>query len=67
MNMEKKLRRTIGSEKMIFGICGGMAKFFNLDASLIRILWVVATIFGVGSPILIYLVMGFIVPKEGAV
>ncbi|SOE22379.1 Phage shock protein PspC (stress-responsive transcriptional regulator) [Spirosomataceae bacterium TFI 002] len=63
--MEKKLRRTTGSEKMLFGICGGMAKFFSLDVMLIRILWAVATVFGVGSPIIIYIVMGFIVPKEG--
>lgn len=64
--MDKKLRRTSGSEKMIFGICGGMAKFFSLDATLIRVLWAVATIFGFGSPIILYLIMGFIVPKEGA-
>jgi phage shock protein PspC (stress-responsive transcriptional regulator) len=63
--MEKKLRRTTGSEKMLFGICGGMAKFFGLDVMLIRILWAVATVFGVGSPIIIYVIMGFIVPKEG--
>jgi phage shock protein C len=63
--MEKKLRRTTGSEKMIFGICGGMAKFFSLDPTLIRILWVLATVFGVGSPIIIYIVMSFVVPKEG--
>ena len=62
----KKLRRTLGKEAMLFGICGGMSKFFSLDASLIRVLWVVLTFLGVGSPILIYLVMAFIIPKEGA-
>lgn len=64
--MDKKLRRTTGSEKMIFGICGGMGKFFSLDPTLIRILWAVATVFGFGSPIILYLIMGFVVPKEGA-
>lgn len=62
--MEKKLRRTIGSEAMLFGVCGGIAKYFDLDASLIRIIWAVATIFGIGTPIILYLIMFFIVPKE---
>ncbi|WP_341226788.1 PspC domain-containing protein [uncultured Arcticibacterium sp.] len=62
----KKLRRTSGKEAMLFGICGGMSKFFSLDASLIRVLWVVVTFLGIGSPILIYAIMAFIIPKEGA-
>jgi phage shock protein PspC (stress-responsive transcriptional regulator) len=61
---EKKLRRTSGKEGMLFGICGGMAKFFNLDVTLIRAIWAIGTILGVGSPILIYIAMAFIVPKE---
>jgi phage shock protein C len=64
MSVEKKLRRATGSEAMVFGICGGMAKFFSLDVTLIRVLWAVGTFLGVGSPILIYVVMAFIVPKE---
>ncbi|WP_394991796.1 PspC domain-containing protein [Emticicia sp.] len=65
--MEKKLSRTIGSEKMLFGVCGGIAKYFGLDAILIRILWVLLTILGIGTPILIYALMCFIMPKEGTV
>jgi phage shock protein C len=64
METEKKLKRTIGSEAMLFGICGGIAKYFGLDATLIRVIWAVATVVGVGSPIIIYLIMAFIVPKE---
>jgi phage shock protein C len=63
--MEKKLRRTIGSEKMFFGVCSGVAKYFDLDATLIRILWTILTIFGFGTPVLIYIIMMFIMPKEG--
>lgn len=65
--MEKKLRRTVGSEKMFFGVCGGVAKYFGLDAALIRILWAILTIFGFGTPVLIYAIMVFIMPKEGTV
>lgn len=63
--MEKKLRRTTGSEKMFFGVCGGVAKYFDLDATLIRILWAILTIFGFGTPVLLYFIMMFIMPKEG--
>ena len=62
--MEKRLRKTIGSEKMFFGVCGGLAKYFGLDATLIRILWAVFTFFGFGTPILIYGIMAMIMPKE---
>jgi phage shock protein C len=62
--MEKKLSRTIGNEKMLFGVCGGVAKYFGVDATLIRILWAILTIFGFGAPILIYVIMTFIMPKE---
>jgi|Laugrespbdmm15dd_1035085.scaffolds.fasta_scaffold140825_2 phage shock protein C len=62
--MEKKLSRTIGSEKMLFGVCGGLAKYFVLDVTLIRILWAVLTILGFGTPILIYGIMAIIMPKE---
>ncbi|MFT4735089.1 MAG: phage shock protein C [Algoriphagus sp.] len=65
MAENKKLRRTGGKESLFFGICGGMAKFFSLDVTVIRILWAVMTFIGVGSPILIYLIMAFIIPKEG--
>lgn len=64
--MEKKLRRTTGTEKMLFGICGGLAKFFQLDATLIRILWVILTVFAIGSPVIIYVLMAFIVPSESS-
>ena len=57
--MEKKLSRTIGSEKMFFGVCGGVAKYFGVDAALIRILWAILTIFGFGTPVLIYAIMVF--------
>ncbi|NBA85086.1 PspC domain-containing protein [Emticicia sp. CRIBPO] len=62
--MEKKLTRVVGSDKMFFGVCGGLAKYFSLDPTLIRILVVIATILGVGSPILVYILMVFVMPKE---
>lgn len=48
---------------MIWGVCSGMAKHFETDASYIRIGWVAATLF-LGAPLLLYPIMALILPKE---
>jgi phage shock protein C len=45
------------SDRVIGGVCGGIAEYFGWDATIIRILFTIATIVGVGSPILVYLVL----------
>jgi phage shock protein C len=45
------------------GVCGGLAQYFNLDATLIRILFVVLAVLG-GSGLLLYVAMWIIVPNE---
>jgi phage shock protein C len=44
-------------------VCGGLAQYFNVDATLIRVLFVVLTFLG-GSGLFLYLAMWIIVPKE---
>ena len=52
------------TDKMLFGVCGGLAEYFNMDVTLVRILFVAAAILGFGSPILIYLVMALVMPTS---
>jgi phage shock protein C len=59
----KKLYRS-RSNRMIFGVCGGLGSFFGIDPSLMRLLFVIGTLFGFGSFIFIYLAMFIIVPEE---
>jgi phage shock protein C len=47
----------------VAGVCGGLAEYFNLDATLLRILFVVLAVLG-GSGLVLYLAMWIIVPKE---
>jgi phage shock protein C len=63
-NMEatRKLYRS-RSDRKLAGVCGGLAQFFSLDPTLIRVLFVVLAVLG-GSGILIYLAMWIMVPKE---
>lgn len=51
------------SERMIDGVCGGVARYFGLDPTLVRIAWVLLTFLG-GSGILLYIVAMIIMPSE---
>jgi len=42
------------------GVCGGIANYFGVDTLIVRIAFVVATLVGFGSPILIYLIIALI-------
>jgi len=53
-----------GSNKMIAGVAGGMAEYFDLDPTLIRILWVVAGLMAWG--VLAYVLCWIFVPREPA-
>ncbi len=42
------------------GVCSGIANWAEIDVTMVRILWVLAVLFGIGAPILIYLLIGLI-------
>ena len=62
MDTTRKLYRSKTNRKLA-GVCGGLAEYFNLDATLIRVLFVVLAVLG-GSGIVLYLALWIIVPKE---
>ncbi|MBO9608610.1 MAG: PspC domain-containing protein [Paenibacillaceae bacterium] len=51
-------------DKKLFGLCGGLAEMLNLDATLLRLVVVIVTVFTGGSVILIYIVASMVIPKE---
>lgn len=59
----KKLYRSRRDRKL-FGLCGGLAEMLNVDATLLRILLIVLTVFSSGALILVYILAGLVVPKE---
>lgn len=62
--MEKKLTRSV-KDKMIGGVCGGIANYFDIDPSMVRIAWVLLSIFGViFIGVVAYIVMLIIIPEE---
>lgn len=50
--------------KKILGVCAWLADRFDLDIQGIRIIFVAAAILGLGSPILIYLILYLVMPSE---
>ena len=59
--MEKKLYRS-RTNKKLFGVCGGLAEYFEIDATVIRLLWVLAVVCA-GAGILAYLIAALIIPE----
>jgi phage shock protein PspC (stress-responsive transcriptional regulator) len=51
-------------DRMLAGVCGGAARILGIDAAILRILLVVATLFGFGAGALIYLICWIVVPQE---
>lgn len=62
MDSTRKLYRS-RTDRKLGGVCGGLAQYLNLDATLIRVLFVVLTLLGGAGP-LIYLALWIIVPNE---
>jgi phage shock protein C len=61
MTSPKRLYRS--KEKMVAGVCSGLADYFNIDPTIMRILFVVIAFAG-GASLLAYLIMWIIVPEE---
>lgn len=59
----KRLRRS-RDDRMLGGICGGFGAYLAVDANLLRIALVLATVLGFGTGILIYLACWLIIPEE---
>lgn len=61
--MKKLVRDT--NNKSLFGVCAGLAKYFDIDPLIIRIIFVTLLLVGGGGAI-IYLLLALLMPKEDA-
>jgi phage shock protein C len=51
------------NERMLAGVCGGLGKFFGIDPTIMRLIFVVLALMG-GPGLLIYIIMWIVVPEE---
>ncbi len=59
----KKLYRS-RTDKMFAGVCGGLGQYLGMDPTLIRLIFALLAVIGVGSSIVVYLIMMLVVPLE---
>jgi len=59
---EKRLYQS-GTERMIGGVCGGLAEFFNIDPTIVRLIFVILLLTG-SAGFWIYLILLVVVPEE---
>ena len=62
--MSKQLTKS--NNKMISGVCAGIAEYLNLDPTIVRILWILFCIFG-GSGVIAYIVCALVIPNAPSV
>ena len=66
MNEPKKLYRTEPGAAMLAGVCGGVSEYFNLDPSVVRLVWAaLCCLWGTG--VVLYLVAAVVLPKKSQV
>ncbi len=60
--MEKRLYKS-NSDKMIDGVCAGIAAYFGIDPTIVRLAWAAFAILG-GSGVLAYIIAMIVIPRE---
>ena len=60
--MKKRLYKS-STDKKVCGVCGGIANYFDVDPTVIRLIWVIFTLVG-GSGLISYIIAAIIMPDE---
>jgi len=59
----KKLTRS-STNKYVFGVCGGLGEYLNIDPTLVRIAWFILALTNFGLFGLVYIICGFVIPED---
>lgn len=62
----KRLYRTEGSQATLFGVCGGIAEYFHIDPTIVRLI-AVALFFAGGLSLWVYIIAALVIPKKSAI
>jgi phage shock protein C len=62
MSQIKRLYRS-RTDRQVAGVCGGIADYFNIDPTIVRILWVIFAIAG-GPGLIVYIILAIVIPEE---
>ena len=62
-NDYKKLTRS-GRNRMICGVCTGLGEYVGVDPTVVRMIWMIASICSVGTGFIVYFIAALIIPEE---
>lgn len=62
MAATKRLYRSV-TDKQIAGVCAGLAKYFDLDPTIVRLIFIAIALAG-GPGLILYIVLAFVIPEE---
>ena len=65
-NNKKRLYRTEGTDAKLFGVCGGIAEYFDIDPTIIRVIWAIL-IFVYVTGFLAYIICAICMPKKSEI
>ena len=57
-------RLTLSDDRLLGGVCGGLAEFFGIDPTLVRVAYAVLTVFTAFSGIILYPILYWIIPSK---
>lgn len=61
----KRLTKS-ANDKKISGVCGGLGRYFDVDSTIIRLIFVILTFFTAAFPgIIVYIIMALVMPEDG--
>ena len=63
MSKDRKLYRS-RSNKILCSVLGGLGDYFNVDPTVLRVAYVLLSVFVLGSPIILYIICALIIPQE---
>ena len=52
------------NNRWIAGVCGGLGEYFNIDPTIIRLIWAVGTVFSMGFGIILYIIFWIVIPEK---
>lgn len=50
--------------KMICGVCGGIGEYLNIDPTVVRLIWAIASVCSIGMGLLVYIIAAVVMPEE---
>jgi phage shock protein PspC (stress-responsive transcriptional regulator) len=61
----KRLYRS-KKDRMLGGVCAGLGEHFDIDPTVIRLIWAVITVLSIGTGVLVYILAWILIPEEDA-